>query len=79
MAIKFEKFDPEKRTFETRLIFIKEIFLNKHSKSEIMAQCIQHKLGRSFEEYVNTLSKSAWKLKNKDPMKVLRKVDSQEI
>lgn len=56
---KSKKFDLKSRTFETRVTFIRDIFTNKYSPTDIMAHCIQHKLGRSYENYVNELTKSA--------------------
>jgi hypothetical protein len=41
-----------------------------------MASCIQHKLNKSFEAYIKDIHKSLWRLSGKDPMAVLRKIDS---
>ena len=69
------KFDEASRTFETRLLFIKELFTNKYSQSDIMAHCIQHKLDESLKQYVKELEKHMWNLDGKDPMDILKKID----
>ena len=75
MGVKIEKFDPAKRNFETRLLFIQELFMNKYDASDIMAHCIEHKLDKSFEAYTQEIRKSMWKLDGKDPIKVLKRID----
>ena len=77
--VKFEKFPEEERNFETRIKFIKEIFSNKYEQWQIMAQCITHKLDRSYESYLKDLHKSAWQLEGKDPLAVLKQIGKQEI
>lgn len=52
------KFDRESRTFETRVSFIRDIFTSKHDPIEIMAHCIQYKLGKSYETYLKDVLKS---------------------
>jgi len=74
--VKIEKFPEEERTFETRLIFIHDIFANRYPRSQIMAHCIQHKLDKSYEAYVKEIHKSLWQLYGKDPMAVLKKIDN---
>ena len=69
------KFDESQRTFETRLSFIKTIFTNKFAKSDIMASCIQYKLGKSYSSYLVDLNESLAILNNKDPIKVLNKLN----
>ena len=71
-----QKFDKNSRTFETRVKFIDEIFSETYSRDQIMASCIQHKLNKSFEAYIKDIHKSLWRLSGKDPMAVLRKIDS---
>ena len=56
--VKNTKFPEEERTFETRLKFIKELFTNKHEDYQIMANCIQHKLDRSYDAYLKEIHKS---------------------
>ena len=75
MAYHTTKFDEASRTFETRLLFIKELFTNKYSKTQIMASCVQHKLDRSFEAYISELHKSTWRLCGEDPMAILKRID----
>lgn len=65
----------EDRTFETRVKFIHDIFSNKHSNTEIMANCIKYKLDKSYEAYVKKVHTSFWKLNNEDPMVVLKRID----
>ena len=52
------KFDRDSRTFETRVSFIHDIFSNKYEPIEIMAHCIQYKLGKSYEAYLKDILKS---------------------
>ena len=66
----------EDRTFETRLLFIKELFTNTFSKDTIMTSCIQHKLKNSFNEYLKDIHRSYNRLAEKDPMAVLKRIDS---
>lgn len=70
------KFDEEARTFETRVSFIRDIFTNKYEPIEIMAHCIQYKLDKSYEVYLKDILKSIWNLNGQNPMKILRRVDS---
>lgn len=70
-----DKLDEQYRTFETRLQFIGEIFANKLPQETIMANCINHKLKRSYEAYTDDLKSSVSKLKNEDPMAILKKIN----
>jgi hypothetical protein len=70
------KFDINSRTFETRLKFINELFTETYSRDQIMASCIQYKLDTSFDIYIKDIHKSLWKLGDKDPMAILRKIDN---
>lgn len=70
------KFDREARTFETRVTFIHDIFTNKYKPIEIMAHCIRYKLDKSYEVYLKDILKSIWNLNGQDPMKVLKRIDS---
>jgi len=70
------KFNRDARTFETRVSFIRDIFTNKYKPIEIMAHCIQYKLDKSYEVYVKDILKSIWNLNGQDPMKILKRVDS---
>ena len=72
---KYEKFDQDKRTFETRVKFITALFTNKYTQNQIMANCITYKLDKSFEAYIKKVHKSLWTLNNEDPMKVLKRID----
>ena len=59
-------FDESPRTFVTRLSFIKKIFTNKFAKSDIMANCIQYKLGKSYIDYLKNLEISLQTLVDED-------------
>lgn len=69
------KFDRDKRTFETRVTFIRDIFTNKYEPLDIMAHCIQYKLDKSYETYFKDILKSIWNLNGKDPIKILKQID----
>lgn len=69
------KFDKNKRTFETRMLFIKELFSNKYSQTQIMANCINYKLDKSLQQYIKDINKSLWSLDGEDPIKVLKRID----
>lgn len=70
------KFDRDSRTFETRVTFIHDIFSNKYQPIEIMAHCIKYKLDKSYEVYLKDVLKSVWNLNGQDPMKILKRIDS---
>lgn len=70
------KLDEEYRTFETRLKFIGEVFANKFSQETIMTNCIQHKLKRSYESYVEDINRSIKTLTAQDPLAILKKINS---
>ena len=70
------KFDRSSRTFETRVSFIRDIFSNKYAPIEIMAHCIQYKLDKSYEIYLDDILKSIWNLNGPDPIKILKRIDS---
>ena len=70
------KFDRTQRTFETRVSFIRDIFTNKYEPIEIMAHCIKYKLDKSYEIYLKDVIKSVWNLDGQDPMKILKRIDS---
>lgn len=70
------KFDRNSRTFETRVSFIHEIFSNKYEPIEIMAHSIKYKLDKSYEVYFKDIMKSIWNLNGRDPMKILKSIDS---
>lgn len=69
------KFDRDKRNFETRVKFINQIFTNKYTPTEIMASCIQYKLGKSYEQYLKDVTRSVWNLEGEDPIKILKRID----
>jgi len=73
----FLKPDYDTRTFETRLLFIKEIFSNTFDKSDIMGRCILYKLNKSLESYEKQLDQSTNILNDKDPLAVLKGIKSR--
>ena len=70
------KFDRNSRTFETRVTFIRDIFSNKYAPIEIMVHCIKYKLDKSYEVYLTDVLQSVWNLNGQDPMKILKRIDS---
>lgn len=70
------KFDRNQRTFETRVTFINDIFSNKYKPIEIMAHCIEYKLDQSYKIYLKDILKNIWNLHGQDPMKILKRIDS---
>lgn len=68
------KFPEEDKTFETRLLFIRELFTNTYERHQIMASCINYKLGKSYEMYLKDIHRSLWNLNGKDPMAILKKI-----
>ena len=66
----------ESRTFETRVKFINEIFSDTFTADQIMASCINYKLSKSFEAYVKDIHKRLWRLRNSDPMAILKRIDN---
>ena len=70
-----KKFPYDERTFETRLHFIYELFSNKFTQDQIMANCIKYKLDKSLQAYIKEIHKSLWALDNEDPIAILRRID----
>lgn len=69
-----DKFDKEARTFETRLLYIDEIFTKKYDQEEILTSCITYKLNKTYEQYVADLNASIAALQSKNkPLQVLQK------
>lgn len=69
-----DKFPEELRTFETRLLFIKNLFENKFDNIDIMAHCIAHKLDWSYLQYSKELSRCTYQLTGEDPLEILKKI-----
>jgi len=63
------------RTFETRLLFLYDLFSEPYEQIQIMTSCVKYKLDTSLDEYLWALHKVDWAIKGKDPMKLLKKVD----
>lgn len=72
MTDKTNKFPKDLRTFETRLLFIKELFENKFDNIDIMAHCIAHKLDWSYLQYCEQLRRCAYQVTGEDPLEVLK-------
>ena len=53
-----EKFQEDKRTFETRITFIRDLFSSKYTENQIMANCVQYKLDKSLQAYIKEIHKS---------------------
>lgn len=70
-----KKFPLEDRTFKTRLLFIKYLFENTYEQSQILASCINHKLDRSLQSFLDELAFVEWKIQGEDPLKILKKID----
>ena len=70
-----DKFPVQLRTFETRLLFLKQIYENKFSLYDIMASCVSHKLDRSYLAYKHELEKSILNLTGADPLAILSKIE----
>lgn len=71
------KEDESLRTFESRLLFIKEIFTNTYSEDEILKKCIEHKLKRSYEAYIAEVNRCFDTIINKvqqNPISVINKL-----
>lgn len=65
-------------TFESRLLFILDIFSNLYSQEEILTSCINFKLKNENRNYEQALKQSLAVLSAKDPISVLRKLNMQE-
>lgn len=74
-----DKSSKENRTFETRLLFIKEIFENKYSAEDIFRQSIEHRLGRTYEAYLDELNQSLEILLEKKTLTVMKKVSKGDL
>lgn len=73
-----EHVDTINRTFETRLLFIQDVFSNIYDKSQIITSSINHKLKCSFETYLNEVEKSKAVLEEKKPLTVLKRINKKE-
>ena len=73
-----DNIDKNQRTFETRLLFIKELFLHKYSEEEILKGSIVHKLKKSYEQYLDEVNRSVSMLRSQDPLKVLNRASKEK-
>lgn len=62
------------RTFESRLLFLKDIFENTFSKTEIMGRCILYKLNGTYDTYQENVDKSVDTIVNSNPLTMLAKL-----
>lgn len=62
------------RTFETRLLFIKDLFEHTFSKSDIMGRCILYKLNGTYNKYQQDLKHSADLIENQNSVAMLTKL-----
>lgn len=66
--------DNTERCFESRLLFIREIFNDLHPKEEIMTSCINFKLKNSLNNYIADLDRSVKALERANTISVLKKI-----
>lgn len=69
------KIHTESRTFETRLLFIKEIFSDKFPPEVVLQSAIQYKLGASLEQYKIDTDASLKVLQTESSTKLLKKLN----
>ena len=70
----FLKPDYDTRTFETRLLFIKELFEHTFDKSIIMVRSVQYKLNGNLARSEEIIQDSYEKLANANPLTVLNQI-----
>ena len=71
----FLKPDYDTRTFETRLLFIKELFEHTFDKSIIMGRSVQYKLNGNLARSEEIIQDSYERLANENPLTVLTKIN----
>ena len=67
----------DQRSFESRLLFIRDLFENKYPALDILASSIQYKLGISLDQYREDLHMSALCLQYSNAMRVLNKANKE--
>lgn len=70
----FLKPEYDTRTFESRLLFIKDLFEHTFDKSIIMGRSIQYKLGKNLAVNEEAIADSYDELMEADPLAVLNKI-----
>ncbi len=70
----FLKPEYDTRTFESRLLFIKDLFEHTFDKSIIMGRSIQYKLGKNLAVNEEAITNSYDELAEADPLTVLNKI-----
>ena len=68
------KADDQNRTFETRTLFLKDVFDHPFTREQLMTKSIEAKLNNTYFNYEKELEKSLSTLKDKDPQKVAKKM-----
>lgn len=68
----FIKPNYDTRTFETRLLFIKDLFEHTFDQVDIMGRCILYKLNGTYETAEDEVNSSVEALVNKNPVTVLK-------
>lgn len=63
------------RTFESKLLFINEIFSDKYPQEIILQSAIQYKLSRSAQQYDFDVNFGARYLKSKENIQMLKKLN----
>lgn len=66
--------DNQNRTFETRLLFLKDVFTHPLTHEQLMIKSIEAKLNNTDFNYEKELEKSLSILRNKDPQRVAKKM-----
>lgn len=64
------------RTFETRLLFIKELFEHTFDPVDIMGRCILYKLDTTYANAEDEVNTSVDALVNKNPVTVLKHLNN---
>jgi hypothetical protein len=70
----FLKPEYDTRTFESRLLFIKDLFEHTFDKSIIMGRSIQYKLGKNLAVNEEAIANSYDELAEADPLVLLNKI-----
>ncbi len=70
----FLKPEYDTRTFESRLLFIKDLFEHTFDRSIIMGRSIQYKLGKNLAVNEEAIADSYDELMEADPLAVLNKI-----
>lgn len=70
------KIPAEARTFETRLKYLREVYMHKFTSEEILRMSIEYRLNKTYEQYLEDLNNCIQALVNKNkPTQVLKRID----